>query len=319
MKKAVKNALITGGGLVGVGIVCFVVGVAVSGGFDMNSLSAGQIEYEKKTAEFTDSFSAVDIHSISHSVRLMRSADEKTKIEYYDSKDGKITYDIQRKYASADEKGKPQLSAVQHDNREWYEHFVFFNFGGPDEEKAVTVYLPGNEYDSLSLESISGDISTDLPLQIKNNAALNSTSGEINVENITAGSRSVYTSISGNVTIKNIASGDINVSAVSGEVSLENCKAKDGITAGSVSGNVTLAELSAKHTKTETVSGSVRVQKIDSPEVRINTVSGNISGSMGFGGNYDIQTISGDIEHPSSVSGAAKYTLETKSGDISLK
>ncbi len=318
MKKGCKIALITGGSLFGLGIVCIIIGAGING-FDLSKLSSGKIEYEKKTLEYTDSFSAIDIHSISDDVKLVKSEDGKTRIEYYDSKDGRIRYDIQRKYASADEKGKPELFAKQKDDRKWYEYLLSFDFDSFNDDRAVTVYVPGEEYDSLSLESVSGDVSAEIPLRIKNNVTLNSTSGNINAENQTAGVRSVYTSISGNVRIQNSASGDINASAVSGKVSLGKCTAKNGVIVGSISGNVNLEDIRSELTKTETVSGGVQVQKVDSKNIRIKTISGDISGSIGFGGTYDIRTVSGDVEHPSSVTNAGNFILETTSGDITLK
>lgn len=285
MKKITKITLIIGGILTLLGIICFVIGFTVTG-FDIKKFSQEK-EFKEVSSEYENYFGEISFKTIDDNIIIKKSEDNKTKVVYYISKDEKIYYDI-----TADK----DLSFVQKDDREWYERIAIFQ---TDKDYSITVYLPEEKYNKLDLFSISGSITSSMPLQLEKGADFNTTSGEINIKNIN-------TMLS------------VNIGTVSGNIVADACSADKNMKINTVSGDIDIKNTKAfNNIDLHTVSGDINIYKTDSPYIKIDTVSGDIEGSAGKG-KFTISTVSGDIQVPSNNENGIKYDLNTVSGDINL-
>jgi DUF4097 and DUF4098 domain-containing protein YvlB len=144
----------------------------------------------------------------------------------------------------------------------------------------------------LILEAVSGDI---LARGSQGEIEASSVSGDVDVGD---GLRSVSAeAVSGSVTVANV-NGNLRVESVSGDVRAEN-----------VTGNV----------EASTVSGSIRLPRIQSKDVRTETVSGDItySGTIEPSGRYSFESHSGELRLNIPRGAGAQFSVETFSGDLS--
>ena len=305
MKKLFKILLIIGGILMVGGIGITVAGLA-SADFDMNRISYPQNEFEKKTVEYDKDFKRLDVKTIDDNIEIKKSDDEKTRIEYYISKDEKITY----KFHTDND-----LKVVQDDNREWYDRISFFK---EEKDHSLTIYIPKESYEKYSLYSVTGNISSDIPLDIKGYVNISTINGNINAKNIKAEKEITTDSVSGNIKIDNFISGEqAETHNTSGKIIINGYKA-DKFSIYSVSGDLKIENtVSEGVMNIKTVSGNIYLDKTNDP-IKLETTSGDIKGSIGYDGIYTANTISGDVNMPASSKSGNKYEFKTVSGDIDL-
>jgi DUF4097 and DUF4098 domain-containing protein YvlB len=129
-----------------------------------------------------------------------------------------------------------------------------------------------------------------------------------------AGTRVTASSVSGNVTVREIkgdltaasVSGDVTVSgaaqlsvakSVSGDLSIRNTTSSGGINLGSVSGDVRIEQVKAPQLGAESVSGGILVTGAAVDRATLKSVSGDIefNGTIARGGRYEFQSHSGDV------------------------
>ena len=316
MKKSTKILLIIGGSLMGLGIVCFVIAGA-SVGFDFSSMYE-KTEYEKRMVEYDGTIDTLQLCSISDNIKLLPSEDKKTRLEYYESKDEKVGYVVDREKSSSNEKGK--LMVHQENNYEWYENIFRFDFSSFTEDRSLTVYLPADEYDSIILETISGDISLKKDMELKSEFKINDTSGNITVENVKHGGNTKIYCVSGNVSLKNTVSKlYVDVSSIRGSILFDKADAGKRLDIKSTSGNIKIKNVSSDESFLETVSGNIDVSKFDTKNLKAKTISGDVEGCLGYDGVFSTSTVSGEIRVPSAVDASRKYSFETISGNIELR
>lgn len=314
MKKVAGVCIIIGCVFTIAGIICLIIGGANTN-FDFSS--ASDMDFEKKTFEFEGELSTLDLLTISDSIIVKHSPDKKTRLEYFNSTDGKITYDIKRTYDDPDEKGKIQLKAEQKDNRQWFEYIKFFNFS---KDNALTVYLPQENFERVQLQTVSGEISSEIKLSSKSSFHINTTSGDIKAGNISTVSAFEVNAVSGCVTMKNVSSGtDIKINTVSGNITASDCDAKKNFSISTTSGESSLSKAKSDSADLSSISGDFSIDVFDTKRLNVSTISGEIEGRMGSDGVYNTDTVSGDINVPASAGSERNYSFETVSGNIDLK
>ncbi len=155
------------------------------------------------------------------------------------------------------------------------------------------IWLPSKIYDSLSVQTVSGDIRSDFPLA-PGALTANSTSGDITFPDLESDRTSVST-ISGDILLSSVSGASVSLSTTSGEV------------------RITEAE---KNLSVNSVSGDVRVESLNAP-FRFNTTSGEIIVENGSGSGK-ASSVSGDIRLSLTDALTGNLTLNTTSGDIAL-
>jgi DUF4097 and DUF4098 domain-containing protein YvlB len=146
------------------------------------------------------------------------------------------------------------------------------------------------------------------------------------------GTALVLEAVSGNITATG-SEGEIEASSVSGQVQVSGGKRKvsvesvsgwvrasrvsGNLRAESVSGDVRADSISG-NLDASSVSGTISLVRIQSRDVRTETVSGNIhyAGTIESGGNYDFESHSGTLRLDIPRGSGARVSVETFSGDV---
>ncbi|MBA3232129.1 MAG: DUF4097 family beta strand repeat protein [Acidobacteria bacterium] len=158
---------------------------------------------------------------------------------------------------------------------------------------AYTVSAPANT--RLTVRSLSGSIKV---TDIHGDLSLETTSGNVDVSGASriAGAKSV----SGNVTITGMTS-------------------DAGMEASSISGNVTLRDVQARRLSLSSVSGNVVMENVACERAEAQSMSGNVfyTGTLAQSGRYDMKSHSGDVRLR--VDGRVGFELDASTFSGSIK
>lgn len=296
MRKSVLIALI-------VAIVCMILGMVLAGaalvsvGFRFENLSTVELTYGDYTV--TEDFSAIDIDSLSADVRVKLSEDDVCRIEY--ATRGGLTQYVTNGTLCVEE---GRVAPI-----------VYIGIGTVREY--VTLYLPRDTYESLTIHTTSGDIYVFPAFDAVKNAELSSTSGDISFIGTVSESLTAE-STSGEIVIHEPNAKTVRVKTTSGDVSLSAVYAET-VSVKTVSGEVELESVTAKETLTvSTNSGDIDLY-CDAGEIYIESTSGDIEGSIGSAKHYIVDTTSGRIRIPPNDESADICKIHTTSGDIEIK
>ena len=127
------------------------------------------------------------------------------------------------------------------------------------------------------------------------------------------GSRLILEAVSGNVTASG-SQGEIDASSVSGNVSVSD--GVRSVSAESVSGSVTVTQVNGS-LRTETVSGDLRAQDVTG-NVEAESVSGNIHLVRVQSRDVRSETVSGDIIYTGTIEPSGRYSFDSHSGTLRL-
>ena len=229
-------------------------------GFDFGVLNT--VEYETKTYDINEEFGAVNIDVSTENVVILPSEDGKSRIVSSESE--KIKHDIY-----VDENGT--LNVTLNDSRKWYER-LGFAFGAG----AVTIYLPDKNYNSLTINVSTGDI-TVTGVKSVGDVQVNVSTGRTEINGVTC-KNFISDGSTGNVVLNNvIATEKFTIKRSTGDIKFQDCDAGE-ISVKTSTGDVTGSLLSEKVFITDTSTGKVNVPKSTS------------------GGRCEITTSTGDIE-----------------------
>ncbi len=223
------------------------------------------------------------------------------------------------------------LTVRRRDERAWHERILVFGAANP----TLTVYLPKEQYRNLSLRTTAGEIRVEAPITfetatlknvsgnvtltspIKESATLSATAGNVTAENQTLSTLTASTA-GGNVTLRRILATEIKASTVSGDLRLDTEITVDKLRAESTSGSILFTDVTAIEELTVTeVSGSITLLDIEFADAYVETVSGNVIGTLRTEKRFDVQTTSGVVLHPASDAGAL-LRVRTVSGNVSF-
>lgn len=224
------------------------------------------------------------------------------------------------------EDGVLRISAM--DMRKWYD-FIGINIG----ETEITVYLPEDTYESLYIETDTGDI--EIPQDFSfDTAELATSTGDIDfsatvtksliTENST-GDTDIYgvsptqlecRSSTGDMALKDIhVSGDIHIQRSTGEITAVDVTCQN-LTSQSSTGDVELTNvLAAGALQITTTTGEVEIKNCDADTVTINTDTGDVTGNFLSPKWFIAETDTGDIVIPQSREGG-ECRITTDTGDI---
>lgn len=127
------------------------------------------------------------------------------------------------------------------------------------------------------------------------------------------GSRLILEAVSGNVSASG-SQGEIDASSVSGNVTVSD--GVRSVSAESVSGSVTVAQVNGS-LRTETVSGDLRAQDVTG-NVEASSVSGNVSLVRVQSRDVRAETVSGDVVYTGTIEPSGRYSFESHSGTLRL-
>lgn len=181
--------------------------------------------------------------------------------------------------------------------------FSFFSIGFKG--AYVEIYLPADfaeNMDALTIKTVSGEISSEIGLDIRENLALSTTSGDMRLPEVQAG-KIQASSTSGEIRFDSAAAKDLDISTTSGDITLG--QVTGSITLSTTSGEIKLEE-GLEDLDAESTSGDIRVGSL-AGSFRMSTTSGELTVSR-----------AGAFGTAHSVSGDIRIFLENLTGDLDI-
>ena len=269
---------------------------------DFNFKNFNTEEFEMKEYAIQENFKNIDLDVSNFDVKLVKASDGKCSVSCGES--DKTNFEV-----SVD---GDTLIIDQKDRRKWYEHICFFGFGY-GENMTVTVNLPEEKYEELSLKAVSGDI--DVPNEFSfMKSKLQSTSGDISYKANTDGSLSLL-AVSGDIAVENADTGDMFLKTTSGEISAANCKISSSSEIVTTSGDIELDNFNTGSAEIVSTSGEVELDSFIAEDgVTVKTTSGDITLRVSDAGSFNLKSTSGCVE--GSILSPKKFNVSSTSGNI---
>lgn len=318
MSRKLKIWLIAAASLMVVGGIIF-AGVMTMFKWDFTKLSTRS--YVTNSHTVTEDFTSISVNTNTAEVVLVPSDGDTCTVTCYEYKKELHSVNV------VDGTLKIELQ----DTRKWYD-YIGINFGAPK----ITVQLPKGEYGALTVKTQTG--STTVPQDfgfesikvtqstgyIKCYASatgavsLKTTTGYIRVKGITAGSLDISVS-TGEVKVRSAAvEGDITLKTSTGDAELTDVTCKNMMSSGST-GDLSLENVVLSGTFTDKRStGDVELDDFDAAELFITTGTGDVEGSLLSEKVFIVQTDTGDIDVPKTVTGG-RCEITTDTGDIEIR
>ncbi|MBR5348106.1 MAG: DUF4097 family beta strand repeat protein [Lachnospiraceae bacterium] len=320
MSKVKKTSIV-------IAIVFIVSGFALSFtafammGFDYKKFETEK--YEMKETKPEGSFSKIIVDS-SVEVKFAASVDGTTRVSYPVFED-----------APHDIRVEDDTLKIMVKRGDWHWTTMFIphiSFGSAK----MTIYLPKDQYESLVIESNSGDVLVPENFTF-GDMTVKTTSGDVISRAQVTGAQSIKTT-SGNIVDKNAkvktlvlnaTSGDIRLEAAnvtetlaiktfSGNVVLENVKGGANLTVDRTSGDLHINDAEFADAAVESTSGDSTLKNMNVSSLSVKAASGEIwIGTVQMDGDAMIKTSSGDIVLRKFD--AANLTIQASSGDVSAE
>lgn len=223
-----------------VGAVIFVGAMAVMD-FDFTKLSTQK--FEINTYEVNEDFDNIFVNVETAAVTFAPSDEGVCKVECVEDIKVKHSVKIQ----------DDTLMITVNDSRKWYE-YIGINFRTPK----VTVYLPKDVYDSLSVETATGNIEIPDIFGFESVAVAGTTSNIVCRAQVLEGIQARTTT--GNITVGSSGTETIELSATTGDITVKDTDCKK-LTAESSTGRIKLQGVIAKESiSAENTTGGVRLE-----------------------------------------------------------
>ena len=317
MKKTVKIWLTVAASFLLVGIIIF-GGMMTMLKWDFSKLSTAKLETNEH--EITEEFSNITVKTNTANIIFTISDDEKYRVICYEEKKATHSVTVQ----------EDTLVINIVNKKAWYD-YIGFNFSSPK----ITIYLPKTEYNSLVIKESTGDIEIAKEMKFKNMdisvstgdvkcyasaeeaIKIATTTGDICVEGISAGSLDLSVS-TGKITVSDtICENEFNIAVSTGNTVLSGIKCKNLTSTGST-GNITLTDIIATEKfSIERSTGSVKFDGCDAAELFVETDTGNVTGTLLSEKVFIIDTNTGKKDVPKTISGG-RCEITTDTGDIKI-
>ncbi len=317
MKKRTKFWLMIASVLTIAGIIIF-GGMMTVLNWDFTKLST--TKYEEKTYNPGDNFQNITIVTDTADIQFLPSENGQCRVVCYDSAKFYHTVSIENN----------TLNISLKDERKWYDHIGIFNIA-----EKITVYLPGEQYSSLSVKGSTGNVKLPESFSFDSIAISQSTgnienyasatgaviiktnTGYILTKNVSAESLSL-TVTTGKITLSDVKTqGDVHISVSTGKAELSNLSCKNLISTGNT-GNLSLKNVIADGAfSLERSTGDISIDQCDAAELTIKTDTGNVTGSLLTEKVFITQTDTGSVKVPKTITGG-KCEITTDTGDIKI-
>ncbi len=317
MSKATKIWLITAASLILIGCILF-GGAMTMHRWDLTKLSTSK--YEMNNFEINENYKNISIVTDTADILLVASENSKSYVECYEQKNVKHSIEIEN----------DTLVIEVVDTRKWYEH-IGINFGSPK----ITVYIPQGEYGNLSVKSDTGrvEIPKDLSFEsidisentgdVTNYASasedikIKTTTGDIYVENISAGSLDLSVS-TGKATVSGVkCDGDVKISVSTGDAKLTDVSCESLFSNGNTGGISLNNVIATGKLSIERSTGNVKFEKCDASEIFIKTDTGDVDGTLLSDKIFITITDTGRVSVPASTTGG-RCEITTDTGDVKI-
>lgn len=317
MSKATKIWLIAACSLVVVGCGIF-GGVMASLSWDFSKLSTDR--YETNRYMIDEEYHNISIVSDTADVELVLSEGGIGAVVCYEREN--VTHSV------AVQDGT--LVIQVEDIRKWYE-YIGIQLGTPK----ILITVPKSKCGTLSVQTDTGDVkipenvhfeSIDVSTDTGHVACLASAAGQIGIETDTGDihvedvqADSLRLSVStGRVVARSVTcAGDVTVRVSTGDTALTDVACKSFASTGNT-GDLSLENVIAADVfSIERSTGDVRFERCDAAEIRIETDTGHVKGSLLTDKVFIAETDTGRVEVPKTTTGG-RCEIQTDTGDIRI-
>ena len=298
MKNRSAKAVILACALLAIGLVIGIAG-SIANHFDFSDLDANT--YETNTHGITEPFKSISVDTdISDVQFVLTEADDCTVI-------CSEREDLRHRVYVKEE----TLVIEVEDERHWYDHIGFF-FG----KQHVTVHLPKASYESLTVETDTGDVEVAAGLQF-NSVKTDTDTGDVRVYANVFDELSVQTD-TGDVTANSISPMTVRLSTDTGDILLADTRCST-VDIETDTGKITLRNTIAIKTITvKSATGDVHLLASDASSLYVKTSTGDVSGHLLTDKIFITATSTGKVRVPSTTTGG-KCEIITSTGDITFE
>ena len=268
--------------LIALGLITFFAGFAMAG-FDFKKLTREKID--KKSYTTDADIDIINIESNISDVIIKKSTDGSCRIDYSESKNIKIDISV----------SDGVLKIKEKDKRKWYDYISNINFYCAD--RKITVYLPEDVYESVTVSSDTGDLG---------------------IYSIPVNGKIKFTSDTGDTTIYNLSCDDVVIDTDTGDVDMDTVRCNN-IKVRVDTGDIVFTDvIAAGELNADTDTGDVEFKDCDAETIVVRTDTGDIEGTLLSEKIIIAKTDTGDVKVPESLTGGA-CKLTTDTGDIIIK
>lgn len=319
MNKKTKISIVVATSFVLAGMILFASAMTILG-WDFKKLETA--DFETNTYEISEKFDSISIDSDTTDIVFIPSEDQDCKVVCYTEKNIEHTVEVVN----------DTLNINIDDQRKWYERISIITFSS----SKITVYIPSGEYQSLTVNNSTGDITIPNDFSFKNvnidvstgdisckasileNVKIDTSTGQVELYNSVAQNIDISTS-TGDVILGNVADGgNVSIKCDTGDAILNDCNASQ-ISITTDTGDIRLNGVVATNIMTiKCDTGDVNLKSCDAAELFVTTDTGDVSGTLLSDKIFITSTDTGDINVPESLSGG-KCKITTDTGDIEIR
>lgn len=279
-----------------VGIIAF-MGVMSMFNWDFTKLST--TKYEENSYEITENFKNISIVSDTSDISFLPA--EKCTVQCFEQKNVKYIVEVK----------DDTLTIKIQDTRKWYEH-IGINF----QNTKLTVMLPQEEYDKLSIKSETGKVNISEKFTF-DSIDITASTGDVLLEKVS--SENIDVSVStGKVQVSNIECGDIKINVSTGKTEITNTKCNNIESKGSTGAVELKNVIATENISVKRSTGDVKFEKSDAKEIFVETATGAVTGTLLSEKVFIAETSTGRMDVPKTTTGG-RCEITTSTGDIRIK
>lgn len=267
---------------------------------DWNFYELSTSKYETNTYKITENFENILLSTDTADIAFFRSDNGECRVECIELANAKNSVFVE-----------DNTLTIKEGNGKWYNN-IGFNSGSPN----ISVFLPNDQYNSLTVTETTGDIKISDNLTL-NRLSISVSTGDIHLEKCSIGSAEISTS-TGDIKAKNVnCDNDFSINVTTGDVKLENIKCQNLISKGDT-GDVSLKQVIAVNKLSlKRTTGDIKLKSADGGEIFIETDTGDVYGTLLSDKIFITESSIGDIKVPKTTSGG-KCEIKTNTGDIKI-
>ena len=317
MKVKLIITIVVAAALIFIGIAVAACGFAMSG-FDIKKLTTDPEVTNYMTID--QDFNSIIIDATTADLKILPSTDGQCKIDLVERENLYFMPSV--------ENGILTINEI--DDRKWYEYI-----GIGWSNMSITLYLPKEQYDSLTVELTTGKAQIDSGLEF-GKVDVKATTGNVKCEakvteslEIKCTTGLIYASgadvdtirlkaSTGSIELCNSSCKGLEIETTTGSIKLSEVSGTGDFDIEATTGKINLSDVVTEGDLTiEADTGDVIFKRCDAANLSITTDTGDVEGSLLSSKVFFYETDTGDVDLPRTDEGG-KCNIETDTGDITV-
>lgn len=317
MKVKLIITIVVAAALIFIGIAVAACGFAMSG-FDIKKLTTDPEVTNYMTID--QDFNSIIIDATTADLKILPSTDGQCKIDLVERENLYFMPSV--------ENGILTINEI--DDRKWYEYI-----GIGWSNMSITLYLPKEQYDSLTVELTTGRAQIDSGLEF-GKVDVKATTGNVKCEakvteslEIKCTTGLIYASdakvdtirlkaSTGSIELCNSSCRGLEIETTTGSIKLSEVSGTGDFDIEATTGKINLSDVVTEGDLTiEADTGDVIFKRCDAANLSITTDTGDVEGSLLSSKVFFYETDTGDVDLPRTDEGG-KCNIETDTGDITI-